>query len=242
MSLQRIKQSFSLFDYDVSKNSTGEEYTSLNLYASETQQGLQESVYDEACQKYGLEVVYISRQFVEVDGVIGEDRHSLFSGDHSFKCKLYPLSFTNYNPTTVFAKSQPIIYDRAKFHIVKRRFLEDAERGTGIRDLDPQIGDIFKIVMTGDIFTVNFNEPEAQYYDRGKAFVWEFDCERETVTGDNYDTGDKEIDMLHDVDNISFAVDPRAITGDNLRIEEEQNELTDNPIVDPDELDIYGGL
>lgn len=235
--MQYRNDSLFAFDYDVSRNNTGSPNQNLYLYNSPGQQSLQETLYDESCQKYGIEVIWISRQDGDVDGILGEDYNALYSGRFVFPLTIFPLDFTNYNPETFFERSQPTYKDKARFHIVKKRFTREADIHLGISDLQPQVGDLFQIKMTGDLFTVNFNEPESQYYDQGKAFVWEFRCIRKSVDGDNYDTGIESIDDTQFIDNLDYATDPEKVTGDNLRIEQDRYQTNLIPT-----KDAYGGL
>ena len=237
MGLPTTRNALSRYNYDVSNSRNGSDYINYRLYDSEEEQNLSETLYDECCQKYGLEVLWVRREFVNIDGIIGEDRYSLFSGENAFPLKLYALDFHNYNSDAFFAKTQITYPDKVRFHMTKNRFAAETERHFG-RAVEPQIGDIFLINITNDIWVVNFNEPEAQYYERGRAYVWEFDCTRYIHSGENFETGNNELDFVVSVDDFDLNP-PDKVTGDNTRIDELE-ELND--IIDEDEIDIYGGL
>lgn len=229
-------------EFDVSRHGTGPTVEDAfdEFYEITTEQNLAEEMYDELCEKYGLKCMYYSRVFHDIDGVFGEDRYSLFSSEFSFPVKLYALDFKKYNPSAAFNKSQYTTNDNPSFHIVKKRFQLEAQRHLGIEDFEPKPGDVFLIEMTDDVWQINFAEPEAQYYDRGRAFVWEFLCERYSFGGERFETGDDRLDTIEDVDNLGINPDPNAVTGDNLRVNIIANDPTD-PIVDPDERDIWDG-
>lgn len=229
-------------EYDVSRHGTGSTTSSAfeDFYETQTEQNLAEDMYDELCQKYGLKCWYFSRVFQNMDGIFGEDTHSLFSEEYSFPVKLYPLDFTKYNPSSAFNKSQYTTNDSPTFHVVKKRLAYEAQKH-GLEDFEPKPGDIFLIEMTKDIWAINFSEPEAQYYDRGEAFVWEFMCERFSISGEEFNTGNEDLDTLKDVDNLNIYPDKDEVTGDNLRLDDIADDKV-NPIIDQDEeIDIWRG-
>lgn len=227
-------------EYDVSRNNTGETVSKSfdEFYETESEQNLSISMYDELCQKYGLKCMYYSRVFHDIDGVFGEDRYSLFTSEFSFPIKLYAINFTKYNPSAAFNKTQYTTNDNPKFHIVKKRFALAAKKHLGIENFEPKPGDVFLIEMTDDVWQLNFTEPEAQYYDRGKAFVWEFMCVRYNFGGEKFETGDDRLDLIKDVDNLGINPDPDKVTGDNLRVKSITSKTL---IVSPENKDIYGG-
>lgn len=211
-----------------------------DFYETQSEQNLSEDMYDELCEKYGLKCQYVSRTMENVDGVIGEDLYSSFTGLMMFPVKLYPLDFRSYNPSAAFQKSQYTSNDKIRMHVVKKRIELEAKKHLGIDNFEPMPGDIFLIEMTNDIWRIEFNEPEAQYYDRGRAFVWEFRCQRFSYSGELMETGDDRFDSIQDVDNFDIIEDPENATGDNYRVKVATEDPVD-PIIDPDEDNFFEG-
>jgi len=228
-------------EFDVSKNQTDDTVKNAFefFYSEESEQNLAEEMYDELCEKFGLKCQFYSRIFDDISGIFGEDRNSLFTSEYTFPIKLFPLDFTKYNPSSAFNKSQYTTNDYPRFHVVKKRFALESEKYLG-ESIEPKPGDIFLLEMTDDIWKFNFTEPEAQYYDRGKAFVWELMCERFSFSGETFETGDNRLDLIKDVDNLNIFPDKDSVTGDNLRLDELVKDGLES-FIDDSETDIFGG-
>lgn len=228
-------------EFDVSINGTGDttDQAYEDFYEVTTEQNLAIEMYDELCQQKGIKCKYISRTFKNVDDIFGEDLYSAFYDKDAFPVTLFPLDFTNYNPEAIFGKTQYTSSATPRFHIVKKRFTLEAQKWN-LELVNPKPGDLILVEITDDIFELSFNEPSAQYYSSGIAYVWELMCERFRYAGEEFETNDERLDTIKDVD--SFGINPdinAVITGDNVRIEVVEDPV--DPIVDPDEGDIFDG-
>ena len=167
-------------------------------HAVQTEQHLYEDLVVESLRMYGHETFYLPREIVEEDSILGEDIQSKF-GD-SYSVEMYIENTDGFEGEgDLFSKFGVQVRDTATFIISLRsweRFISlDSNLATSIR---PNEGDLIHFPLSGSLFEVKFVEHENPFYQVGKLFVFKLQCELFEYSGEDFDTGNINIDLVED--------------------------------------------
>jgi len=167
-------------------------------HAVSTEQHLYEDLVVESLRFYGHEVFYLPREVVEEDSILGEDVQSTF-GD-SYSVEMYIENTEGFEGEgDLFSKFGVQVRDQATFVLSLRsweRFISlDSNLATSLR---PNEGDLIYFPLSGSIFEIKFVEHENPFYQVGKLFVFKLRCELFEYSGEDFDTGVTNIDLVED--------------------------------------------
>jgi len=167
-------------------------------HAVNTEQHLYEDLVVESLRMYGHETFYLPREIVEEDSILGEDVQSKF-GD-SYSVEMYIENTDGFEGEgDLFSKFGVQVRDTATFIISLRsweRFISlDSNLATSLR---PNEGDLIHFPLSGSLFEVKFVEHENPFYQVGKLFVFKLQCELFEYSGEDFDTGNINIDLVED--------------------------------------------
>jgi hypothetical protein len=207
----------------------------LNQETVETD--LWESIYDESAQHFGVECIYLPRTFVNIDEIIGEDLYSVFEEHKIFKLRLYLTTSDMYSGSNEIIDVVGIMnLDETSFQCAKQRIAYEAERQAGLLNFVPKEGDlIYCKDLNNDLFEVHAVEAEySQFYDRGRAYAYEFKCLKYAHGGDQFKTGNRELDNIPNMEATNEY-------GDNKVIDRHVKDVN-LPVIDPSEIDFFGDI
>ncbi len=167
-------------------------------HAVQTEQHLYEDLVVESLRMYGHETFYLPREIVEEDSILGEDIQSKF-GD-SYSVEMYIENTDGFEGEgDLFSKFGVQVRDTATFIISLRsweRFISlDSNLATSLR---PNEGDLIHLPLSGSLFEIKFVEHENPFYQVGKLFVFKLQCELFEYSGEDFDTGNLNIDLVED--------------------------------------------
>ena len=168
------------------------------LQGSPGEQRLIQNLINEQLQIYGVEVTYIPRKFVNRQSIIEEVQSSKF--DDNFLLEAYVNTYEGYSGAgDVMTKFGVSLRDEVTLTISKERFedfiapfleLDDYELGTR-----PREGDLIFFPLGSRLFEVKFVEHEKPFYQLGKNYVYELQCELFEYEDEIIDTSIDEIDQ-----------------------------------------------
>jgi len=167
-------------------------------HAVNTEQHLYEDLVVESLRLYGHETFYLPREIVEEDTILGEDIQSTF-GD-AYSVEMYIENTDGFEGEgDLFSKFGVRVNDQVTFVISLRsweRFISlDSNLATGLR---PNEGDLIYLPLSGGLFEIKFVEHENPFYQVGKLFVFKLRCELFEYSGEDFDTGVSNIDLVED--------------------------------------------
>ena len=167
-------------------------------HAVQTEQHLYEDLVVESLRMYGHETFYLPREIVEEDSILGEDIQSKF-GD-SYSVEMYIENTDGFEGEgDLFSKFGVQVRDTATFVISLRsweRFISlDSNLASSMR---PNEGDLIHFPLSGSLFEIKFVEHENPFYQVGKLFVFKLQCELFEYSGEDFDTGNINIDLVED--------------------------------------------
>jgi len=167
-------------------------------HAVSTEQHLYEDLVVESLRFYGHECFYLPREIIEEDKILGEDIQSNF-GD-SYSVEMYIENTEGFEGEgDLFSKFGVQVRDQATFVLSLRtweRFISlDSNLATSLR---PNEGDLIYFPLSGSLFEIKFVEHENPFYQVGKLFVFKLRCELFEYSGEDFDTGVTNIDLVED--------------------------------------------
>jgi len=167
------------------------------LQGSPGEQRLIQDLINEQLQIYGVEVTYIPRKFVNKSTIIEEVQTSKF--DDNFLLEAYVNTYEGYSGAgDIMTKFGVSLRDEITLTISKERFedfiapfLNDDEYELATR---PREGDLIFFPLGTRLFEVKFVEHEQPFYQLGKNYVYQLQCELFEYEDEIIDTGVDEID------------------------------------------------
>ena len=167
-------------------------------HAVQTEQHLYEDLVVESLRFYGHECFYLPREVVEEDSIFGEDIQSKY-GD-AYSVEMYIENTEGFEGEgDLFSKFGVQVRDQATFVLSLRsweRFISlDGNLATSLR---PNEGDFIYFPLSGSLFEIKFVEHENPFYQVGKLFVFKLQCELFEYSGEDFDTGVTNIDLVED--------------------------------------------
>ena len=168
------------------------------LQGSPGEQRLVQNLINEQLQIYGVEVTYIPRKFVNKQSIIEEVQSSKF--DDNFLIEAYVNTYEGYSGAgDVMTKFGVSLRDEVTLTISKERFedfiapfLDPSDYELGSR---PREGDLIFFPLGSRLFEVKFVEHEKPFYQLGKNYVYELQCELFEYEDEIIDTSIDEIDQ-----------------------------------------------
>lgn len=170
------------------------------LQGAQSEQRLIQDLINEQLQIYGVEVTYIPRKFVRKQTIIKEVQSSKF--DDNFALEAYVNTYEGYSGAgDVLTKFGVSLRDEVTLTISKERFEDfitpflDAEDDDEIELVTrPREGDLVYFPLGQRLFEIKFVEHEKPFYQLGKTYVYEIQCELFEYEDEVIHTGIEEID------------------------------------------------
>ncbi len=157
------------------------------LQGTSSEQRLVQDLINEHLGMFGVEVTYIPRKYVQRDTILNEVQSAKF--DDNFAIEAYVNNFDGYGGQgDVLTKFGMSLKDEVTLTISKDRFedfiapfIGGLDDGTGegeiILSTRPREGDLVYFPLGQRLFEVKFVEHENPFYQLGKNYVYELQCE-----------------------------------------------------------------
>ena len=175
------------------------DYTSscrLNINGSSQEQKFIENLIVESIEIYGQDIYYLPRTLVNRDTVFGEDIDSQFDSARSVRAYVNTVEGWE-GQGELLSKFGVRVEDKTTFIFSREKFKEKVD------DLEtlnvegrPNEGDLIYFPRTKHLFEIQFVEAERPFYQLGKGYVWECQCELFEYSDEDIDTGVAEIDAI----------------------------------------------
>ena len=171
------------------------------LQGAQSEQRLTQDLINEHLRTFGVEVTYIPRKYVSRETIMEEVTSSKF--DDNFSIEAYVNTYEGYSGAgDILTKFGMSIKDEVILTISKERFedfiapfLVDDEYELATR---PREGDLIFFPLGTRLFEVKFVEHEQPFYQLGKNYVYQLQCELFEYEDEIIDTGvdaiDKEVE------------------------------------------------
>jgi len=192
------------------------------LQGSSGEQNLVQELINEQLKIYGIEVTYIPRKFVRKQTILEEVQSSKF--DDNFLLEAYINNYEGYSGAgdimTKFGVSVrdeiSLVISRERFEDFISPFLEEEDDNL-IEIFDrPREGDLIYFPLGKRLFEVKFVEHEKPFYQLGKNYVFELQCELFEYEDEVLDTTIDAIDSV--IDDKGYIIDLRLFDGGSTAV------------------------
>ena len=160
-------------------------------YAGE--QNIIEDLSIEIIKAMGRDMLYIPREQYKNNIEFGEAQYRF---SRTFPIEMYIASVSGFEGEgDVISKFGLEVRDRVTLVVSKKRFNQEvSERYNTVNR--PREGDLIYFPLSKGLFEINFVEHENPFYQAGKLYTYTLMCELTTIDGDEFDTGESDVDAV----------------------------------------------
>jgi len=175
------------------------DYTSscrLNINGSSQEQKFMENLIVESIEIYGQDIYYLPRTYVNRDTILDEVENSTFT--QALEVRAYVNNVEGWEGQgELLTKFGIRIEDKTTFIFSRKKFEEKVDDNAVLNvEGRPNEGDLIWFPITKHLFEIKFVEVERPFYQLGKGYVWECQCELFEYADEQLDTGVAEIDAI----------------------------------------------
>lgn len=185
-----------------------------------SEQYLMEDLIIECLKIYGFEVNYLVRTEQNRDDILNEDPLNKY--EFSYNLEMYLKNINGFEGEgDLLSKFGVEIRDSATFVVSRRRWEEVVGReGNSALTTRPSEGDLIFFPLTKSYFEIRKVRALDPFYQVGKLYVYEIDCELFQYSSEAIDTGDDAIDTLEDARSLDISqYEVLLENGDNFKLE-----------------------
>ena len=168
----------------------------LKINGSAQEQKFIENLIVETIEIYGQDIYYVPRTIVNRDTVLGEDSDGKFESAKAIRAYVNNVEGWE-GQGELLSKFGVRIEDKTTFIFSREKFKEHVDDSTVLNvEGRPNEGDLIWFPVTKHLFEIKFVEAEKPFYQLGKGYVWECQCELFEYSDEELDTGVAEIDAI----------------------------------------------
>lgn len=155
-----------------------------------------ENLIVESIELYGQDIYYLPRTYVNRDTILGEVENSNFT--QALSVRAYVNNVEGWEGQgELLSKFGVRIEDKTTFVFSRKKFTEKVDDNATLNvEGRPNEGDLIWFPATKHLFEIQFVEAERPFYQLGKGYVWECQCELFVYSDEDLDTGVAEIDAI----------------------------------------------
>ena len=168
----------------------------LNLNGSAQEQTFMENLIVESIELYGQDIYYLPRTYVNRDTILNEVESSSFT--QALAVRAYVNNVEGWEGQgELLSKFGVRIEDKTTFIFSRKKFEEKVDDNAVLNvEGRPNEGDLIWFPTTKHLFEIKFVEAERPFYQLGKGYVWECQCELFEYSDEELDTGVAAIDAI----------------------------------------------
>lgn len=185
-----------------------------HTYPGQTsEQGLLDDLVIEQIAMFGLDIIYMPRKMINLDRLLHEASKNVF--ELGMSIPMYLKSFTGYaNGMEILTKfgvrssdEITLVMSRSQFTTYYSPFLksyynsvagrpdtEELNNLEGETEYRPKEGDLIYFPFDGGIFEIKYVMFDEPFFQLGRGYVFEIQCEKFEYSGEHFDTGYNQID------------------------------------------------
>ena len=168
----------------------------LNINGSAQEQKFIENLIVETIEIYGQDIYYVPRTIVNRDTVLGEDSDGKFESAKAIRAYVNNVEGWE-GQGELLSKFGVRIEDKTTFIFSREKFKEHVDDSTVLNvEGRPNEGDLIWFPVTKHLFSIKFVEAEKPFYQLGKGYVWECQCELFEYSDEEINTGITDLDAI----------------------------------------------
>lgn len=161
------------------------------------EQELLESLTTEAIKIYGHDMVYLPREKVTEDTILGEQVSEFTDAN---RIEMYMENSEGFEGDQEMSRFGLDVKESATFVVSRKRFLEVMGHNPEIRKIGrPREGDIIYFDYPYGMFEIKFVKHDNPFYQAGDRYCFKLSCEAFKSSNEKIDTGESELDAAMDV-------------------------------------------
>jgi signal peptidase I len=161
------------------------------------EQELLESLTTEAIKIYGHDMVYLPREKVTEDTILGEQVSEFTDAN---RIEMYMENSEGFEGDSEMSRFGLDVKDSATFVVSRKRFLEVMGHHPEIRKIGrPREGDIIYFDYPYGMFEIKYVKHDNPFYQAGDRYCFKLSCEAFKSSNEKIDTGESELDAAMDV-------------------------------------------
>ena len=187
----------------------------LKLNGSAQEQTFIGNLINESIDLYGQDVYYLPRTYVNRDTILNEVETSEFNQALSIRAYVNDVDGWE-GQGELLSKFGIRIENKTTFVVSRAKFESEVDANATLNvEGRPNEGDLIWFPVAKKLFEIKFVEHERPFYQLGKGYVWELQCELFEYSDETIDTGVTEIDAVetNNAVSIKLILDPGG-TGD----------------------------
>ena len=183
----------------------------VNVNGSAQEQKFIENLIIESIEIYGQNIFYLPRTYVNKDTILNEVESSEFT--QALEVRAYVNNVEGWEGQgELLTKFGIRIEDKTTFIFSREKFKEKVDDSTVLNvEGRPNEGDLIWFPITKHLFEIKFVEVERPFYQLGKGYVWECQCELFEYSDEEIDTGLAELDAIET--NFANAITVGLVAG-----------------------------
>ena len=155
-----------------------------------------ENLIVETIEIYGQDIYYVPRTIVNKDTVFGEDSDTKFESAKAIRAYVNNVEGWE-GQGELLSKFGVRIEDKTTFIFSRDKFKEHVDDSTVLNvEGRPNEGDLIWFPTTKHLFQIMFVEAAKPFYQLGKGYVWECQCELFEYSDEEIDTGIADLDAI----------------------------------------------
>ena len=168
----------------------------LKANASAQEQKFIENLVVESIEIYGQDIYYVPRTIVNKDSVFEEDSDGKFETAKAIRAYVNNVEGWE-GQGELLSKFGIRIEDKTTFIFSREKFKEHVDDSVTLNvEGRPNEGDLIWFPITKHLFEIKFVEVERPFYQLGRNYVWECQCELFEYSDEEIDTGITELDAI----------------------------------------------
>ena len=168
----------------------------LKANASAQEQKFIENLVVESIEIYGQDIYYVPRTIVNKDSVFEEDSDGKFETAKAIRAYVNNVEGWE-GQGELLSKFGIRIEDKTTFIFSREKFTEHVDDSVTLNvEGRPNEGDLIWFPITKHLFEIKFVEVERPFYQLGRNYVWECQCELFEYSDEEINTGITELDAI----------------------------------------------
>ena len=168
----------------------------LKANASAQEQKFIENLVVESIEIYGQDIYYVPRTIVSQDSIFEEDSDGKFESAKPIRAYVNNVEGWE-GQGELLTKFGIRIEDKTTFIFSREKFTEHVDDSVTLNvEGRPNEGDLIWFPITKHLFEIKFVEVERPFYQLGRNYVWECQCELFEYSDEEINTGITELDAI----------------------------------------------
>ena len=168
----------------------------LKANASAQEQKFIENLVVESIEIYGQDIYYVPSTIVSQDSIFEEDSDGKFESAKPIRAYVNNVEGWE-GQGELLTKFGIRIEDKTTFIFSREKFTEHVDDSVTLNvEGRPNEGDLIWFPITKHLFEIKFVEVERPFYQLGRNYVWECQCELFEYSDEEINTGITELDAI----------------------------------------------